>query len=170
MCNRYATLETVELPKEITITHAQSRIIGFDFLVRGHDHTLGNLLQTYLVENLFDTEQITYAGYSIPHPLRDEMLLRIGVKNGLESTAKKAFQDAARGCGELFKNLKLAWKAAMSGNLVNTVTKEKTQPRVRARPRVAASSKLPVSASKPPIPNAVPNASIIPNEFEEKKE
>ena len=51
MCSRYVNIHHGELPDEITISSADTRIIGFDFLIRGHDHTLGNLLQTWLVEN-----------------------------------------------------------------------------------------------------------------------
>jgi DNA-directed RNA polymerase subunit L len=92
MCGRYVNLHEGDLPDEITLTPADARVIGFDFLFRGHDHTLGNLLQTWLVEHHIEGEAkpaITYAGYSVPHPLRDEMVLRIGVKDGKEATARR---------------------------------------------------------------------------------
>lgn len=116
MCNRYVNINTGELLPEITISSADSRIIGYDFLIRGHDHTLGNLFQTWLVENHIQGNaipKITYAGYSVPHPLRDEIILRIGVEDGEESTARAAFSEAAKGCGELFKQLRIAWRTSM---------------------------------------------------------
>jgi DNA-directed RNA polymerase subunit L len=114
MCSRYINIHRGELPAEITISSADSRIIGYDFLIRGHDHTLGNLLQTYLVENNIQgnvTPKITYAGYSVPHPLRDEMVLRIGVEDGEEATARLAFAQAAKGCVDMFQKLRMAWRA-----------------------------------------------------------
>ena len=111
MCSMYVNLDK-SVPSEVTITSTDSRIIGYDFLFRGHDHTLGNLLQTWLVENHIEgnaTPKITYAGYSIPHPLRDEMLLRVGVSDDEESTARNAVAAAAKGCVEMFKKLRLAW-------------------------------------------------------------
>ena len=113
MCNRYAMIDQTKLPDEITISPADTRIIGFDFLFRGHDHTLGNLLQTWLVENHIEGEaqpRITYAGYSVPHPLRDEMILRIGVESGKESDARATVAAAARGCAAMFETMSVEWK------------------------------------------------------------
>jgi len=87
--------------------------------VRGHDHTLGNLLQTWLVEHHIEgtaEPKITYAGYCVPHPLRDEMILRIGVEDGEITTARKAFAEAAKGCVQLFQNLRQAWRTAILGS------------------------------------------------------
>ena len=116
MCSRYVNLQQGDVPPEITISSSDSRIIGYDFLVRGHDHTLGNLLQTWLVEHHIEgtaEPKITYAGYCVPHPLRDEMVLRIGVEDGEITTARKAFAEAAKGCVQLFQNLRQAWRTAI---------------------------------------------------------
>ncbi len=115
MCMQYANIKDGVLPEELTITPSNNRSIGFDFLFRGHDHTLGNLLQTWLVENHFIGEaepRISYAGYSVPHPLRDEMVLRVGVEDGQESTAREAVQVAARACAAYFEQTKKEWMAA----------------------------------------------------------
>ena len=122
MCSRYVNVEK-ELPAEVTVSSADSRIIGFDFLIRGQDHTLGNLLQTWLVENHIQgdaTPKVTYAGYSVPHPLRDEMILRIGVEDGEERTARKALAAAASGCVDMFQKLRAAWRAATGAPAVST--------------------------------------------------
>jgi DNA-directed RNA polymerase subunit D len=114
MCNRYVNLDKGDVPSDITISSADARIIGFDFLFRGHDHTLGNLLQTWLVEHHIEgsaTPKITYAGYSVPHPLRDEMVLRIGVQDGQESTARLAVATAARDCALMFQQMSVQWSA-----------------------------------------------------------
>lgn len=115
MCSRYVNLINGELPSEISISPADARIVGYDFLIRGHDHTLGNLLQTWLVEHHIEGEaepKITYAGYKVPHPLRDEMVLRIGVEDGEEATARLAFAKAAAGCVDMFQKMRSAWRTA----------------------------------------------------------
>jgi DNA-directed RNA polymerase alpha subunit/DNA-directed RNA polymerase subunit L len=120
MVARYANIDTADLASlpEITVSSADSRLLGFDFLFKGHDHTLGNLLQTWLVENNLNAAEdsgktpVTFAGYVIPHPLRDEMLLRIGVADGKEATARKALAEACAGCAEMFRQLKVSWITA----------------------------------------------------------
>ena len=117
MVAKYVNLHTGDLPEDVTVSPSNSRVLGFDFLIRGHDHTLGNMLQTYLVNNHMDTvpegkTKITYAGYTVPHPLRDEMLLRIGVDDGSEKSARKAFAEACRGCAQVFNQMKSAWTRA----------------------------------------------------------
>jgi len=115
ICLRYVNLDKGDLPDEISLSTADSRVIGYDFLFRGHDHTLGNLFQTWMVENLIETANpsITYVGYSVPHPLRDEMVLRVGVEDGKEGTARGAVAAAANGCQDLFRNLRTEWRKLM---------------------------------------------------------
>ena len=117
MCIEFVNMDKKgSVPKQVTISPSDSRIIGFDFLIRGHDHTLGNLLQTWLVENHIEGSaqpRITYAGYSVPHPLRDEIILRIGLQgdeDDLELVAKQAIAAAARGCATMFHDLGVDWK------------------------------------------------------------
>lgn len=115
ICLRYVNLDKGDLPEDISLSTADSRVIGYDFLFRGHDHTLGNLFQTWMVENLIETANpsITYVGYSVPHPLRDEMVLRVGVEDGKEGTARGAVAAAAKGCQDLFRNLRTEWRKLM---------------------------------------------------------
>jgi DNA-directed RNA polymerase subunit L len=124
MCSRYVNVDKGDLPEEVTVSSSNSRIIGYDFLFRGHDHTLGNLFQTWLVENHIDgtaQPKITFAGYSVPHPLRDEMVLRIGVEDGEERTARAALAQAARGCVNMFKQMRESWvKATGTGGSTGT--------------------------------------------------
>jgi len=125
MCSKYVNIIQDPLPAEITISSADSRIIGYDFLFRGHDHTLGNLLQTWLIEKHVDgtaVPKITYAGYSVPHPLRDEMIIRIGVEDGEESTARSALAEAAKGCVEMFQKVRAEWRKVI-GSTVLPVTR-----------------------------------------------
>jgi DNA-directed RNA polymerase subunit L len=145
MCSRYVTLDRGDVPSDITITSADTRIIGYDFLFRGHDHTLGNLLQTWLVEHHIEGDvkpQITYAGYSVPHPLRDEMILRIGVEDGEESTARLAVAQAALGCVKMFQDMRLAWRSVNGVPLMRGLESKPVRSAARApAAKASASSK-----------------------------
>lgn len=148
ICLRYVNLDKGDLPDDISITTANTRIIGYDFLFRGHDHTLGNLLQTWMVEHLIEggqTPTITYVGYSVPHPLRDEMLLRVGVEDGKESTARLAVATAAKGCRELFKNLRMEWRRLVGAPSLN----QEQAPSAQGIPTPAR--RRPMSAAKPVV-------------------
>lgn len=142
MCSRYVNIHRGDLPAEMTVTSADSRVIGYDFLIRGHDHTLGNLLQTYLVENHIQGEaspKITYAGYSVPHPLRDEMVLRIGVEDGEEATARQALAEAAKGCVDMFQKLRIAWRTTIGAPALPIANAAKT---IRRKTPKVAPAKL----------------------------
>ena len=91
---------------------------GYDFIVQGHDHTFGNMIQTWLVDNHVEGEslpRLTFAGYKIPHPLKDEMLLRIGVEDGNELTARAAIAEAAKGCKGMFEEWLRLWTGGPRG-------------------------------------------------------
>jgi DNA-directed RNA polymerase subunit L len=151
MCNRYAMIDQTKLPDEITISPADSRIIGFDFLFRGHDHTLGNLFQTWLVENHIEGEaqpRITYAGYAVPHPLRDEMVLRIGVESGKESDARAAVAAAARGCAAMFETMSVEWKGFV-GSAAKPVVKASAAAKPVMKAIASDTAAQPRAAPKP---------------------
>jgi len=115
MMGKYVNLdtETGELPEELTIIPSESRVIGFDFILVGHDHTFGNMIQTFLEQNHMDVAEgsdlvkISYVGYAVPHPLRDELVVRIGVTS--RALALKAFAQACKGCVKIFRDLRAAW-------------------------------------------------------------
>ena len=112
MCEPYIGLDNGDLPPTISVTPSDSQMPGFDFLIKGEDHTFGNMIQTWLVDNHVDGEaipRISFAGYKIPHPLKDEMLLRIGVEDGNEVTARTALAVSARGCKAMFQEWLRLW-------------------------------------------------------------
>jgi DNA-directed RNA polymerase subunit L len=111
---RYSSIEVGDLPEGLKIQPADAQMKGFDLMFQHEDHTLGNLLQTYMEQNMMDSKQITFAGYKVPHPLRDEMLLRVGVEDGMELTARAAVAAAAKGCAVMFKSWLADWAAASS--------------------------------------------------------
>jgi DNA-directed RNA polymerase subunit L len=111
---RYGSIDYGDLPESLKVRPADARMKGFDFIFQHEDHTLGNLLQTWMEQNLVDSGEITFAGYKVPHPLRDEMVLRVGVESGQDSTARAAVAKAARECAQMFKNWVAQWAAAAS--------------------------------------------------------
>ena len=110
----YVSIDSGDLPENIKVRPADARMKGFDFVFAEEDHTLGNLLQCWMDSNLLDAGEITYAGYKVPHPLKDEMLLRIGVEDGKETTARAAISKAAQACADMFRRWSTQW-AAMGG-------------------------------------------------------
>jgi len=115
MMGKYVNLDTErgELPEELVVIPSESRVIGFDFILVGHDHTFGNMIQTFLEQNHIDVAEgsdlvkISYVGYAVPHPLRDELVVRIGVTS--RALALKAFAQACKGCVKIFRDLRAAW-------------------------------------------------------------
>jgi len=123
MCEPYISLDNGDLPATISVTPSDAQLPGFDFLIRGEDHTFGNMIQTWLVENHVEgdaTPRISFAGYKIPHPLKDEMLLRVGVEDGNEVTARTAIAIAARGCKAMFQQWLSIWTGGVPGSRVTT--------------------------------------------------
>ena len=136
LCERYTSF-TREMPRNLKPPVASSnRLEGWDFTFtvperyvdstatkedvhREHildllscDHTLGNLFQTYVDENLFGQNNVTYIGYNVPHPLRNDMVLRIGIHEGDQANARKTIEQAAVGCVKMFTDWLADWQSA----------------------------------------------------------
>ena len=122
----YSTLNTGDLPENITIEPADWTGIGYDFIIQNEDHTLGDPLQTWMDANFMgdakgQNGKISFVGKKIPHPLRDEMVFRIGFppnadKEKVNELAVRAlFADAARACVSLFTNWLKMWTEAVGG-------------------------------------------------------
>ena len=96
----------------VKVQFADTRFYAFDFYFQKEDHTLGNLIQTYIEQNLMDiTEKgITFIGYDIPHPLRDEMVVRLGlVKDTPQEAAVTVMEEAMAACKQMFEALLTQW-------------------------------------------------------------
>jgi DNA-directed RNA polymerase subunit L len=114
-CARYSG----ELPNDVRVVPADARMKGFDFYFPNEDHTLGNLFQSYMEANQMDTNEISYVGYKVPHPLRAEMVLRVGVdfptdkaRDGKQTVARAAVSRAAAGCALMFRQWREDWVKA----------------------------------------------------------
>lgn len=108
---RYASIDSGDLPDSVKVRPADAKMKGFDFVFQREDHTMGNLLQTWMELNLMDTGDVTFVGYKVPHPLRDEMVLRVGVDSGKDLDARAAVAKAARECAQMFKDWSASWAA-----------------------------------------------------------
>ena len=112
-----------EVPDNVRIQEGDSRFPSVDFIFQNESHTLGNLLSTWLVDNkITDAADgvITYAGYKVPHPLRAEMFIRIGVKDGMDTDVRRQAARAAvaEGCKELVKMFRVMadrWRELTGG-------------------------------------------------------
>lgn len=109
LCKRYAE---PNLPADVIVQPVEGRLVGWDFYFQRQDHTLGHLVQAWLDQNMVGNGEITFAGYDVPHPLRDEMLIRIGVKNGEEATARRAISTAMGALAAMFTNWEQQWASA----------------------------------------------------------
>jgi len=104
-CHAYAGLDKGELPDNVKIQPTKKEARGFDIYFQHEDHTLGNLLTTWMDENILDIHglkenHITFCGYCVPHPLRDEMLMTVLAKDDI--ICRKAIAAAAMNCGKMF--------------------------------------------------------------------
>jgi DNA-directed RNA polymerase subunit L/DNA-directed RNA polymerase alpha subunit len=103
LCEKYQGLDSGDLPDNIEIRPTDKTMKGFDIFFQGEDHTLGNMLQIWITDNKVEQdENLTFVGYCIPHPLRDEMKMSMGVKDGKVEFVRKTLAEAAKGCGEMF--------------------------------------------------------------------
>lgn len=141
LCDKYISLDSGDVPDTIRIVPSEAQLPGFDFIFQGEDHTFGNLIQTWLVNNHVDGDaqpQITFAGYKIPHPLKDEMLLRVGVEDSNEMAARGAIAAAARGCKGMFQEWLTLWKGGPSA--AAPVQKSAVRPSIKLKKTVASAT------------------------------
>lgn len=148
MCSAYQNIESQSLPADLRVTPAANRLEGFDFIFQKQDHTLGNLLQSYIDLFLMDGSKVTFVGYKVPHPLRDEMLLRIGVAGGQESDARKVVAEAARGCVALFKGFSESWDRAIGGFSSSSAAASKPAVVIKGKVKPSAAAAKQTTASK----------------------
>lgn len=152
-CTLYTTLNQGK-PDTVKVQPADARMKGFDFLFQREDHTLGNLLQTWMEANLMDSGEITFVGYKVPHPLRDEMVLRVGVEDGKEVTARAMVTRAAEQCAEMFRGWLENWRAVTAAGYGRR-TRESLRPNLaNAKALEAAAAATAVTGSKGAAGNA----------------
>ena len=115
LVRKYEDLDAT-IPENVTLKPGDARYPCTDVVFQHEAHTLGNLLEAYLVENHVDGSaqpRITYAGYKVPHPLRPEMFVRIGAEQATEDSdaqiARQAIASVCRGLRDTFRQLDASW-------------------------------------------------------------
>jgi DNA-directed RNA polymerase subunit L len=107
-----------EVPDNVDIHHGDTRFVCVDFVFKNEDHTLGNLLQHYLVERHIEgTEEprLSYAGYKVPHPLKKEMVVRVGLPASHDDqdselqTARLVMAKVCRFLKQFFEQMLVDW-------------------------------------------------------------
>jgi len=118
---------TTSTPTNLVFQPGDSRFSSIDAIFQNEDHTLGNLLETYIVENHIDGRQnpkINYVGYKVPHPLRPEMFVRMDTRTSEEVEgnvfvsqdelivrAKQVIANSCRNLMSEFESLEKEWAA-----------------------------------------------------------
>ncbi len=108
--------ETPEVEVGLSMLPIDSRMSGVDVHIKGHEHTLGNLLQTMITEMYLDTaaadSPIFFAAYKVPHPLQRSVMLRLGMKDTTSpnSVARQVLTAAALRASTIFQDLAAAWE------------------------------------------------------------
>ncbi|ESN95790.1 hypothetical protein HELRODRAFT_193474 [Helobdella robusta] len=78
------------------------------YVITGEDHTLAGALNLMLHKN----PDVRSAGYSIPHPLENKLMLQIAVRQKAKTTSdevfKKALNDLNNQCQHILKTFEVA--------------------------------------------------------------
>nr|4QIW_L Chain L, DNA-directed RNA polymerase subunit L [Thermococcus kodakarensis KOD1]4QIW_U Chain U, DNA-directed RNA polymerase subunit L [Thermococcus kodakarensis KOD1] len=80
-----------------------------EFYLEGEDHTFANLL----TETLHENEHVTFAGYTIEHPITMARKPRFKVVTDGKITPEKALEEAAQKIFDRAREVLEAWKAAI---------------------------------------------------------
>lgn len=73
--------QNLQTENNIQFMESPTIMNALDIEIMNEGHTLGNLLQSYLIYNFVDTNKLNYVGYKIVHPLQKKMILRIQSNN-----------------------------------------------------------------------------------------
>ena len=155
----YKDIDTM-IPSNVKFQKGDTRYSTVECIFQNENHTLGNLLQTYLIHNHIEGSKeprITYAGYKIPHPLRPEMVVVIALPTEGDprpdeteiGIARYAIAQVCRSLSDYFEEMAADW------NRTTGVP----------RPSIAAPSATLTSANSTAAPvatNSVPAATVTP--------
>ena len=88
-------IKNIETSTIVYIETSPTNMTGFDFIFEKSDDTLGNVVQTYGIQD----KDIHYIGYHIPHPLDRKLYIRLALvseKATRDEYAKKMIQIMLR--------------------------------------------------------------------------
>jgi DNA-directed RNA polymerase subunit L len=93
--NKIEEIKNIEASTMVYIETSPTNMTGFDFIFEKSDDTLGNIVQTYGIQD----KDIHYIGYHIPHPLDRKLYIRISLvseKATRDEYSKKIIQIMQR--------------------------------------------------------------------------
>ena len=114
---KYIDVDTV-VPETMRLLQSDTRYPAIDVYFQNETHTLGNLLETFIVDNHIDGQAqppVSYVAYKVPHPLKPEMYVRIGLdkEEDVETQKNIVLNVIASACRNLkaqFSELSVSWK------------------------------------------------------------
>lgn len=106
----------------IRIVRSDTYMNGFDIYIKNEDHTIGNLLETYIYQLYHvnrsedDDYYVKYVSYKIPHPLENIMILRIyfSDENNQEMVENLLYNKLLPELNNNIDNLLSKWKLETS--------------------------------------------------------
>ena len=99
--------ELSEKPSSIKIKDSECIMKSFDIIIENENHTLGNLIQSYINKD-YKSENV-FVGYMNPHPLKKEIFFRIKsddintIKDIIVNTTSKLIETFNRLRNEVLK-------------------------------------------------------------------
>lgn len=84
--NKIEEIKNIETSTIVYIETSPTNMTGFDFIFEKSDDTLGNVVQTYGIQD----KDIHYIGYHIPHPLDRKLFIRLSLVN--EKAPREAYE------------------------------------------------------------------------------
>jgi DNA-directed RNA polymerase subunit L len=139
----YVTLD-VDIPTNekgepvVSIQRPARRMEGvFELTFQNEEHTLGNLLQTFLVERFVEGEElpkVAFAGYKVPHPLRAEMVLIVSTVDGQEATVRTAVAKVCQYLQKYFNEMLTTWQSTPKDGAVRAPVMKQAPAVVAAAP------------------------------------
>ena len=106
-------IKNIETSSIVYIETSPTNMTGFDFIFEKSDDTIGNVVQTYGIQD----KDIHYIGYHIPHPLDRKLYIRLSLVNDTATRndyEKKMIQIMQR-IISILEDLKSDYVKAVSG-------------------------------------------------------
>jgi len=110
--------------------------------INGEDHTIGNLLQVMLYElYIQEKKEVTYAGYIMPHPLEQKLILKVRFNKSVDVHA--FFERILKEFASILKNIQTLWDQFVSeqNGKINKTTTDSTTLQQKAKRTVVRRKK-----------------------------